>query len=489
MIKKVVAICIGFALFVSAVGCQTENEGSTETANPSKTDEITAQQPIKEGLITIPLSERRFVYTNGLTLTNHMDDFKENSKGYYYKNYPIISGIKNKDVEKKLNNQIQETMDTEMQRLEQTLVKETKKQLTIDSKQGTAFVAYNCNNVIFIDYSFYLSANIDSDPVYKSIYMSHGYDLNTGDRLKLEDLFVKDSNYKELINNEIVMYIIENNFDDPETEVMKKPFQGIREDQNFSFNTNSLRIIINEKNDEFANPYYQPSIDIPLLVFEDTLAIFDKYYDENVNLFEKEPMKHLMPNRIEYKETKSIDEYDDGYQVYIRDGEFINVDNEKAKKLLDALTMNNQDLDELVKEIRANKSGFGHHVYLSMNAGGYISAIASDWSQEQDKSTNTWRVVNYDLNKDKQMKLKDLFVEKFDYKAKIAEIVVNNEYYQLMDGSLITKEDIEAISEDKFSFYEGSISISFDKSPKEKYDGFVTIGFDHIGMENLAIYN
>ncbi|OPZ93330.1 MAG: hypothetical protein BWY74_01169 [Firmicutes bacterium ADurb.Bin419] len=502
MIKKIAAICIGFIFLITTAACQTESDKSPQTTEPSKTTELAkTTEPVKttdqivqhtdtEEFSIVPLSERKFIYTNGLNIVDNNDSYKEGEVGYYYKYYPIIRGIKNKDVEEKLNDQIMSTLDTVMKELEQSITKETKEPLTIESKQGSAYVSYNCNNVMFIDFNFYLSAN----SVYRSKTISQGYDLNTGNRLKLEDLFVKNSNYRDLINDSIVMHIIENNFDDPETEVMKKPFQGIRENQSFSFGTNSLRIIIDEKNDEFVSTFYSAMIEIPLQVFEDILVIFDKYYNKEINLFEKEPLKCLMPNMIEYKETKIIEDYGSNYSVHIRDGEFKNVNNEEAKGLLDELTKYNLDSVGLMERLKANKnsdskSGTGHYVYHSMNSGGYISAVANDWIEENGNVTNTWRTVNYDFNKNKPMKLKDLFIEDFDYKAKIAKLIVDSESYQLMDGSRITKEDFAALSEDIFNFSEGYVSIIFEGVPQEKYGGFVTVEFNQIGMENIALYD
>jgi hypothetical protein len=480
MRKSILATVLLLIILTATAACQKSGSGNTAETGT-------------ENLSIMPFSERRFVFTNGLDYSEKLVSSQEGSTKIS-KSYLVFSGFKNKDVEEKINQDAARTIDQTMEELlANTAAENGGKAPVPESKESSANVVYNCNNVLFIECYANEEFTVNSELVSRQRLKAVGYDLNTGAKLQLKDLFKKGSGYEKMINDYILMHIIENNYDDPDSAFMSKPFQGIREGQSFSFSVEGLKIILDEKNDEFEDLGYPNTVNIPLSVIGDELAVFDRYYDGKTNLFEKNGIKKLLPNLSEFKVTKLFQESGKNYNIYIEEGEFINIADAAVKTMLDNLTVCRIDLDGFRKKAAAqaaanpgeNFGNVNHDVSTMFNAGGYMSIVVWDAVYENGEMQETAKYVNYDFNNKSMMKLKDIFFGNFDYKTAIA-LIINNQYKEYNPDHLADVSK-DAISEEDFFFDESGLEIHLNPQSEESYRSF-WIPYEKIGWENLALF-
>lgn len=212
-----------FQLFV--IGCE---------AKSVVTEPVVATKPVVEQIKNItPLDERKFIYNNGIKIDQKDFNTIDEKKINITSNYPIISGLKDKSIQDKINNDIQEVAKKLLSQFESNFLMLRQADIVrFKGKNSSAYIPYSFNNIIFVEYNAYIDAVYNKNinyPSYKSV--SYGYDLNTGEKIGLGDTFKPGSDYKAKINTFISQYIIENNFDDYEADRMTKPFQGIKEDR------------------------------------------------------------------------------------------------------------------------------------------------------------------------------------------------------------------------------------------------------------------
>lgn len=486
--KKRLNVFILIALLILITGCEVKSV----TIEP-----IIMPAPVEEQVkATIPLDERRFIYNNGLTFEqqeiNVADEKKINTHSYY----PIISGLKNKLIQDKINKEIFEVgkkllseYETEFLALNQELI------TNINGKSASSYIAYNFNNVIFVEYGAYIDT-VFKDGLYypcsKNVY--YGYDLNTGEKIALSDVFKLGIDYRSKINSFISQYIIENNYDDYEAERMTKPFKGIKDDQSFTLGFEGLRIILDEKNDEFFNYGYSDQILIPFDYFGDDLYIFDKYFDESNNIYEQEKLsKRLLPNKLEFKLKQIIQEDNPKYNIYIYEGAFINVLNKDIEKKLNELVVPKADIEAFkVKALNSTdpkmKFSLGHVVNTFINAGGYLSVGVLEQFSLGDVNEFERTNINYDFNKDKEMRLSDLFEDGIDFQR------VFKDYIRKMNIA-VTDEMIEAgvteaVNSNNYFFDEYAVTIKFSPagSKLDPHEEWISVPFDAFGIENISLF-
>jgi hypothetical protein len=481
--KKYLCIFLLFAFIINIAGCESK---------------ITSTEPEDDQVKTImPFDERKFIYNNGIELDYKNTEIKDENNTLISNNYSIISGLKDKKVQDKINKELEGLAKKQLQQFEADLPSEIKNDiLKYNQRRTTSYISYSANNVIFVEYGLGIDVTFKNNeyyPLYRNF--AYGYDLNTGDRITLADIFKPGTDYKTKINNFICQYIIENNYDDYETEIMSKPFQGIRDNQSFSMNLEGLMIIIDEKNDEFANNYYSDRIYIPLRVFGDDLYIFDRYFDENKNIFEKEKLiKMLFPNQLEFRPNKIVEEGNERYFVSITHGEFVNTPNKDVEKKLNEIVVPSIDVEGF-KEKANELTGINqnahlvHYVGISTNAGGYLSMSVSDEIFFKNNYELKRTPFNYDFNQNKEILLTDLFTDETDI-AGVLKAYIKKMRFPITE-EMLELGVIEAVKANKFYFDESGISIYFspEGSKLDEYQEWVYVPFENFGLENIRILN
>lgn len=493
MMKKGLLLFVFFWTVSLIAGC-------TNTNSIKETKEVSENTPsiIAE---VIPLSERKFLYNNGIEIDYKESEHLDESKIKVIEYFPVINGLKNKQVQDKINKEIETVRLELLSKLEQSIKKAAStRKIEYNQKRISAYIPYNYNNVIFIGYSASSDARFEDYSYFPNYYsVTYGYDLNTGKRLTLKDLFKPDSDYKKKINNFICQYIIENNFDDYEAEVLTKPFQGIREDQSFYFDIDGLRIVIDEKNDEFVsggnNDVFYGCVFIPIDYLGDDIFIFDKFQYKNKSLYEQEKLtKKLFPNQIEFRYTESLEEGNERYYIGLSKGEFLKVPDKDIEKKLNEMALCKYDIEEF--KVRAKSltttndvSHFGHFVSITLNAGGLLSVNVTDEEYFAGKYQTQRTCFNYDFNQNKELQLQDLFTNNIDYEKTIKENIKKR--YFPVTGDMLDLGVKEILSSKDFYFDESGVVVYFSppNSKLDNHEKWIHIAFEEFGLENISFLN
>lgn len=481
--KIILILTISIFLFIA-----TSCKASIENNNFS-------QEKQYETLNIIPFNERRFIYRNNLEVEYKQETLNEDNKNIE-KYYPKISGLINKEVEKKINEDIENLANTCLDEIENTFKNKYADTSKIESMSSSAYINYSCNNVMFVEYSSYISYNTGAFLDGYHFTKSEGYDLNTGNHITLKDLFKQDVDYNKILNDYIYMEIIKLNYDDPDSLFMNKPFQGIHENQSFSFNENHILLVMDENNEEFNITGYPIYIFISLQEIGHHLAIFDRYFNIENNIFENSrKIKNLMPNHAYYHINNGITEYEEYYNIQIATGEFIGIEDDSTKNMLDSLVEYRLDVEGFSERAKAFTSDnprkyyghLGHTVDVMMSEGGYFSFYVYSYRNELEALEADDKYINFDLNNNKIMTIKDLFVHDFDYKSKVLDLLKNNPNYSLSEGSFVEGKEI-LISENDFYFTEDFVLVILYQPGVSVMEQHLFFEFKDIGYENIAIF-
>jgi len=455
----------------------------TEPEEPEVPDIPEPWKPGTETLEKIPYESRRFVMSNGIEIKRVEETSKiDGTDMMIYRD--SVSGFKDAVVEKKINTEIGNTLiEIRDQIMADALGRTGNAEQKVIGLNISTNVIYSCANVLFIDYYAYAEYPEAGGISYVQKFRSVGYDLNTGEKLELADLFRNDFNHEKYLNEKILMYIIENNFDDPDSGFLSGPFEGIREEQSFSFDLSGVKVILDEKNDEFMSLDYPLSIVIPLNEVGDDLAIFERY-SSSENLFQKEGMRKLLPNVVEYRPESVFQDFGATYAISIINGKFYGISDNGILERLNGLATSRLDAEGFIERAKANEEidpvgyygSMNHDVQIIMNKGGYLSVVFMDMSYELGNENVTRLFANLNLTTGKDMQLKDIFVDGFDYTGKI------------LDAAGLTK-DLASVQEDDFYFDENGIYVNILQKDENLGVLNTWIPYEDLGFENIAIYN
>lgn len=147
---------------------------------------------------------------------------------------PIISNMKNKNIQNDINNRFGEDIITFKSQIEKQAgenAEESKKQ-GWDIRQFSAFteykVTYNKGGIISIPIIYYEYTGGAHGMTEQRPY---NIDILTGKDIKLQDLFKKEIDYKNIINNEVKKQMLSNK--ELYFKESIKNFKGISDDQPF----------------------------------------------------------------------------------------------------------------------------------------------------------------------------------------------------------------------------------------------------------------
>lgn len=162
----------------------------------------------------------------------------KNSYAMYNLNFPVIKGMKDVKIQRKLNSMFEKSaMD-----LKKEIVEKAKEDYKYSKKEGMKFIPYE----VYASYKVtsnkdgFLSLYIDYYIYTGGVHgvtnrVAYNIDLKTGKALTLKDIFGKNPNYKNIINSFIQQEISK----EPDKYFDKK-FQGITDEQVFAIKDNKL---------------------------------------------------------------------------------------------------------------------------------------------------------------------------------------------------------------------------------------------------------
>lgn len=447
--------------------------------------------------VTMPI-DIKYLVPNAIS-----EVIQESNDGTTYNNvsYPAYSGLKSQEVQDKVNAQV-ESLILEIKGLLdpqtiapfrgiKSIVKET---TTLSDSYISFYTSFSANNILSIrcygSGTYKASVDAFNETSWISVNRGLNLDLNTGEKVPLDALFIDGYDYESVINDAIVEHIDQNNLMD-ETYLeytyfparLTKPFDGIDDDQAYCLDNFNLTIIIDENDPRFDTVFEQITFSVPLAKFGDNLAINARYYEVGNNLYIDETERRILPVWKSDGQGQSTN-----FEGTFEGGKWYLIAYDQNDHLDDVfdriLTESKAYLNGLVIE---GKDNFAEMMLSKVSIGRFTSFSQSLWVTKGDDYISSMDYQLYDAT-GKMLDLEDLFIEGFDYESSIknyvkAQLLINGQY---------TDADIEsAYASNCFTLEQSNLMIQLPLLDLVTGSNFqqVYIPFESFGVRNMTIFN
>ena len=482
--NRLLIILIFLSLSFYLIGCNLNTEKIIDS-NENKSEDV-INQNISNSKILSPV-EIPILYENAIEIVNI-----ENDNYVTFK----INGLRDKDVENKINNSIdemyQELIDISTLKkplpyrgLNNLLYKEG---VVVENIYVNVTPAFNYNNILSVSGFVNLSYLTDTGE-YKWLNhnMSLNFDLKTGKAIPITDLLTDDVDSIGILNDIIKDKIdgaygtdefFESNifYYDQDYLSLVSPFKGIKEDQSYIIYPHGLQLIFDFKQPEFLTPNGSVNISISLMSKEiyDKLA-FLKRFKSDYDIFDYPiTMKSFLPVYDENRLTQNSEEkFKDAIwyknQYFTSDipdkvlEESLKIRNDITNKLKLSIENKNLKLNYIDEYVMISKTDrfFNLRIYLN-------------YSEESNYYNETYMKVFDSLGG--EIELESLFDKDVDYKNILNE--------------LAKKQGISEIDFEKIMFNIENDHIYFTANNNfDVVDYSFYLSYKEIGIENLSIFN
>lgn len=381
-----------------------------------------------------------------------------------------ISGLKNKEIENQINSEI-ESAEIEIKDLM------INSGYLTDSSQITGYVMANYSNILSVNVSGY--SYINNTNYTEDIYLN--YDLTTGKKLKLEDLFVPGVDIDMYAQNKIYKDVLYDYFSsaniffnpeywDEETGRLNYFVNNLDEEGELRI-INEYNLYKNAKKDFYFNP---TSLTINYgenkyiyLEFEDCLddlVIFNKYVTKD-SIFEKE----LATSAKDLYVCSTVGVYGEDTYFYVKDvapnfrmdvrrlswASKSAIESQKYKDLINDL---NEELEQVKKDLleKANNNPDKYYYFTYASESYDNTPEGHSWEEHYPSFSMWYRKVSYEVSKeDFENWFEDKMIEAYT-RTSMGEIAS----YSYLD---LTDEEIE-----KANMIEESVSENYDFSDEAK---------------------
>lgn len=436
------------------VGCSNKVQTSGSSVKGNKDKPVTATSDTNNNKKNIVLVKKtaktKYLLSNGIEISNLTKSVTTNYGECSFL-FPQISGLVNKSLEQKINKSIISDMENGI------------KSYTIEINKKPEYMNYtvllNANNLL----SFSLNG-LYTPPVNGFLYR-----LTDGARLNLKDIFTQGTDYVSLINRKVTESIVGG--DQDEEDILEKPFETIKPDEDFAFSGSTLYIIFHAGEGGFINIY---TAEIPLSGIDDYVNVADLYSgterktQENTNLIFRD-------NNIFIQETGTILQKPNG-NVWIhypqvsglKDLTFQQSINTTIKEAANEAA-NDKKIDDLKIVTDWNSDHVAEvEIYTKFNAYGILTleryVNCGDSSKFQSLSALD-KVYSFDLLNKKviniNMMLGDYFEKNNELKSKFVDEIKSRFKVQNSDIANHIGSEVDSIF--TYSFLMENSTIFFDK--------------------------
>ena len=204
-----------------------------------------------------------------------------------------ISGLKDGEVESKINQHIRSTIYERLDSLEPTE--------KIHSAYASASKGFS--NIISVEYVIYLAGYIDTQ--------CSTYKLTDGNRLKLEDVFIENADIQSIVKTAFYDYMLNTSYGNDYIEINESNYI-VNLDENELYET--VKGYMTQKENDFAvYPHYieftykEHSATIDMIDIAESVAIYDKYVtDESLFVRDDIGLKNVI-TCAEHNEWQNIE--------------------------------------------------------------------------------------------------------------------------------------------------------------------------------------
>ncbi|MDP4087857.1 MAG: hypothetical protein Q8930_01150 [Bacillota bacterium] len=239
------------------------NNAQPQNGGESTKDASTSEVKVQDIKLVKKKEKTKYLISNGIEFLRP-ERVINTSKGNI--RFPLvqISGLSDKDLEKKLNSTIESDLVNSI------------KDYAIEADSDTPMELYcnvglNANNLLSISI-----VNLYSPPLDAFLYR-----LTDGKKLALKDIFTPGSDFTPLVNRAVTEVIAGTG---SEENLLREPFSSIRKDQSFFLTETELYIIFHKGECGFSE---RNSIALPLSSIDDYVDVSDRYTDVNSSKYEK----------------------------------------------------------------------------------------------------------------------------------------------------------------------------------------------------------
>lgn len=472
-----------------------------------------------------------YVVNNPLTF---QDNREGNGTEFDY-SYLTVDGLKNEEIEQAVNARIKEVFagllirDIPPYRGIRVRISEGAE---IIHEQVFTNVVGNFNNILSITFHKYVTYQnptpvgysergaAEKDPAYydSMSYVSEmetlNFDLNTGEEIKLKDLFCDDVDHRELLNGYMSRYLAESHADEegyymgPYSGVkLVEPFRGLSEDQLFSISPNGIGFVFDYRTPQFDTESMAANPSINFGEFGDTIAVTERFYDEAVNIYASEapPVKSLIfkgdKNDVggnEYRQEGGVHisrnwRWSSGLpaEIKIRLEEMSRVDQKAVNRLKEYFSGMSE------KEINDAGGGYYDLSVSGQRIGSFINIYKYSFTYTPQFGEEVFDGHCYDSGTLKEISLADIFKEGYDYKPVIMEAVRKAiEDHDNSSGGPAEKTYSEAQYEEVFNQIDGfqlstdSIEMNIILPDREFRAAslHLYISYEDLGCDNMNIF-
>ena len=465
---------------------------------------------------------------NGLVISN---GYEVNSV-----NCISISGLKDKAVQKKINDKIRSEAD----RLLDPSFMPQGRGIKLYEKLAVPTVSIfsnsyaNCDNILSVALTCSRLYRIQKEIKQIMYIQPLNFDLATGELLSLADIFPEGMDVKQYLNDRLLQLIQST---DPSKEytpaddiyyyiphtvpALISEFKGIRDDQPFYLtDKGELSLVLDFENSEFYMPRGTETVDISI---SDVYAAGMRFggnrelYEDNTDRY------HIVNPQIpggEILSAKQLSEYVDADADHFAGNVSLMHYPQLTEKQNDFLSMGFVDLESMLKreadeltEYRKNHSGGDKYIDISTYAyrsGNYLNLSASFVSMfsapggVNDITEQRWlRCMEY--GSDEPLKISSIFKEGADWKSVLKDAMIRTAEDRRDRSEDPHSERFGAYLDDMINRINGfnigysNLILSFDGSSAAElfedheknnwyYASIGNLTFENIGFEHLNIF-
>lgn len=494
--------------------------------------------------------ENEFFTANNIEIETVNISESDNFTGEYVE----ISGLKNAEVQDKINTLIKTTVETVMDnknpppyRGAMAALKQYKKEdgsLEPADSYVSADVIGNVNNILSVEiYRNVYYGDVDgeyNDAAWFNEVIPLNIDLNTGEEIKLQDLFADNVDGLEYVNryvaDELKSYDYENEdslfFTDRYDIKLTAPFGGFEEDVNFAFNsaTGSITVFLDYKTPEFYIGDTGTSFARMQIPYSEYMGVTEKFMSEESLFTDETPVYWLITGDRERgllkreNSEEALTDLGDKVNVYRsfnyyedQDKDFVDY----ARTVYEGMG-DNADFVNDVKKIREENDdvyAFFRTLVDCTNTGKYnivycvyekaIEAInGENW--ETVESASGTRYITLDPDTGKPMEISDI-IKSEEWEDVICQSMLKNmkDQEEYLEEDFVWAENTEEylramIGEiNGFTLNYDSIEFSFDSDTMADVENYIDVNpeyyyhysslvryipYRYIGCENMSIF-
>lgn len=428
-----------------------------------------------------------FVVENSIEILRLEIDEGPNKQFQYFQ----ISGLLNRDVEDRINGEI-EVLFQQMMRYstgeERPPYRGIMRAIPMDREVKYSYLTiiplFNFNHVLSVVALLFVSFPEN----YFHVCDVLNFDLTTGERISIQEVFTDDVDGLGVVNDAIVAdfnyrrIAFDPDYSHHEIFIVA-PFQGITEEQKFYMDEDGLQVIIDFNNPTFDVGFSYTIVTIPLYSGDGQMAITQRFYDKDQSIFvEDRREKRFLRNYYEEIITN--------YDYYVEDNMewdvVISYPEDLSQHFIERIGTIRGEIEERIHDYVHESSIVSVQQYIDVySVGPYVNISSSLYFRD----SNYWEERNYVFSKDgKAIELGDVFVEGFDYVALLQGTI--DGVIQELDLSP-RPEEIDLLDGLMFKIHDTSI-LFMTRSFKTSY-GIQPLFFDlhyrAIGYEHLALFN